>query len=264
MRILPKTFAQFGLSINWAPNKTEAVLLLRGKGASNVRESYCHSDGVLAIKVAGTTNVLRMYKDLGCITEVGGGNVMYATARASTALAACCPIAVRVFGAANISLWLKLLFVKSLVNSTLTFNAHVSVLEPEAFSCLNAVYMRVLRRILWEILSKRLPSTIEMNDAVFGWLTAEKETAIRATPCINHSTRHYLQSCLHGTNTGRCCLGFCNCQMTLTAYLGVCQRCGTFCRRPIQSRGRNTWVTCPKNGAHLRKSCCTRTLFATI
>merc|ERR1711974_376799 len=26
MRILPKTFAQFGLAMNWAPNKTEAFL----------------------------------------------------------------------------------------------------------------------------------------------------------------------------------------------------------------------------------------------
>jgi hypothetical protein len=150
MRILPVTFARFKLAINWAPNKTEAFFILRGKGATQVRESYRQPDGKLAIPIPNSSDMLRIvtqYKHLGSMTEACGQSVSYATARASTALCAYCPISSRVFGAAKIGYWLKLVFLRSLVMMTLTFNAHVRVLEPSALARLNAVYMRALRRI---------------------------------------------------------------------------------------------------------------------
>ena len=43
--VLPDTFRRFRLDINWAPGKTEGLLALRGKHASDVRESYRFNEG---------------------------------------------------------------------------------------------------------------------------------------------------------------------------------------------------------------------------
>ena len=62
-------------------------------------------------------------------------------------MAAYSPLSRRIFGALTIGIWPKLLFLESLVLSTLLFNAHVRVLDHRALAALNSVYMRSLRRI---------------------------------------------------------------------------------------------------------------------
>ena len=99
LAILLSTFSKFKLSINWGQNETEAFLMLRGKHASDVRESFRQPDGNFAIPVPGTDELLRIvpsYKHLGSVTLALRGNVAYAAARASTALSAYCPLATRI------------------------------------------------------------------------------------------------------------------------------------------------------------------------
>ena len=63
-------------------------------------------------------------------------------------MAAYSPLAVKLFGSPHLGHHLKLVFLQALIMSTLIFNAHVRVLDSRALSVLNAVYMRVVRRIV--------------------------------------------------------------------------------------------------------------------
>lgn len=56
------------------------------------------------------------------------------------------PISMKVFGSEALPVNYKLVFMRSLVLSTLTFNLHILVLKVADFKKASNVYMRVLRR----------------------------------------------------------------------------------------------------------------------
>ena len=91
------------------------------------------------------------YKHLGSIIAADGGLVPDANHRASLALNAFGPIAMKVFGSKSVCVSLKLNFFDSLVLSRLLYNTQLWVVtSPSSHSAvrrLNKVYMQVARRI---------------------------------------------------------------------------------------------------------------------
>ena len=109
-----------------------------------------NSSGGLEIAVPETNCVLHIvtqYKHLGSITAIDGSNMPYVKARAASATSSYVPLAARLFGSSLLYLSLKLNYMGSLILSKLLFNSHVQVLSAREVAVLNAVYMRVLRRI---------------------------------------------------------------------------------------------------------------------
>ena len=92
-------------------------------------------------------SIVNDYKHLGGYQTISGDLRKDARHKADVAMAAYAPIAVKVFGSSAIGLWLKLIFLHSLVSSKLLFNAHVVVPDVRYLKVLNRVYMRALRRI---------------------------------------------------------------------------------------------------------------------
>ena len=115
------TTNKFRLGINWSKGKTEGILVLRGSKAVEVRESFRHN-GKLCVWVSGANQWLHIvdsYKHLGCVVSARRTNIPYAQLRASTAMSAYSPSSRRIFAAAGIGLWLKMIFLHSLVLSSL-------------------------------------------------------------------------------------------------------------------------------------------------
>ena len=90
---------------------------------------------------------MERYKHLGTFVTTTGGQVHDAQHRATSAVTAYCPLASKVFGSKYVGEWLKIHFMTSLVMSRLLRNTHLWIPEPKSMRKLNAVYMRVLRRI---------------------------------------------------------------------------------------------------------------------
>ena len=65
-------------------------------------------------------------------------------------MSAYCPLASKIFGSCRINVWLKLLFMHSLVLSRLLYLVCLWGNRPKPLSLLNGVYMRCLRRIAGE------------------------------------------------------------------------------------------------------------------
>ena len=62
-------------------------------------------------------------------------------------MCAYCPLAMKAFGAEQITVYLKLQLLRSLVLSRLLFNLHTVIPTKRFLSVLNDVYMRAIRRI---------------------------------------------------------------------------------------------------------------------
>ena len=150
-------FRMLHLNINFGSNKTEAILLYRGKLATQCREKWRQADGTLAIPLdkyghgGEVLRIVRAYKHLGTYIDALGvthGNVIE---RSKLALSAYAPIALKVFGSPHIATSYKLCFLHSLVMSRQVFNAHVSLPKVKDLKKMNNVYMRALRRIAGEM-----------------------------------------------------------------------------------------------------------------
>ena len=155
--IVTTIFRMLHLNINFGPNKTEAILLYRGKFATQCREKLRRADGALAIPLdrfghAGAfLRIVRCYKHLGTYIDALGvthGNVIE---RAKLALGAYSPIAMKVFGSPLISTSYKMCFLKTLVMSKQNFNVHLMIPSAKDIKKLNSTYMRGLRRIAGEM-----------------------------------------------------------------------------------------------------------------
>jgi hypothetical protein len=147
--VLRRIFGPLGLIINWAPGKSELMVIYRGKGAS---EQYAamQTPGGYGVSLPGLDHVLTAvssYKHLGSSTQSNGSNMQFVMKRSSLALSAYVPIASKVFGARNIDRHLKLSLYNSLVESRLLFNCHVRIFKSRELLKLSAVYMRVVRRM---------------------------------------------------------------------------------------------------------------------
>ena len=150
--VLISTFCRYGLKINFAKGKSEAILKYVGKASSAALERRRVNDKVL-IKLPATATeeylqVVNSYKHLGSIVTVDRKFVPDSDHRVQLALNAFSPLVGRVFGASMLSQELQLGFAWSLVFSRLFYNIHLwSAMQIVAVKRLNAMYMRVLRRV---------------------------------------------------------------------------------------------------------------------
>eukprot|EP00972_Heterocapsa_arctica_P107430 15824670-Heterocapsa_arctica.AAC.1 len=69
-------------------------------------------------------HIVKKYKHLGSMTCADNSSMAYARARAQSALTAYAPLAFRLFGCERLSISFRMSFVRSLILSRLTFNAH--------------------------------------------------------------------------------------------------------------------------------------------
>ena len=116
LEVLVPTFSNMHLAINWAPGKTEALLMYRGKHAVRCREQWRQPNGKLAIPVPGhpceAISIVGAYKYLGSYLAATGEtfrNTQHCVQKASMAYA---PLAVKVFGSSLISITHKPAFLR--------------------------------------------------------------------------------------------------------------------------------------------------------
>ena len=188
VEILPDTFRKFRLQINWSPGKTEAMMVWRGKHATEVRESF-RSGGKLCVQIPGSAESLHIVdycKHLGSVTSANRSNVPYDKDRASTAMGAYSPLAVKVFGSPNLGRWLKNVFLQSLVVSTLLFNAHIRVLDGRSLDISNGVYMRAVRRIAGHV---------RFEAGGLSDLEVRRIACFSSVDCLIQRARNYPLSC---------------------------------------------------------------------
>ena len=107
-------------------------------------------------------HVIDHYKHLGGQVAINASLFHDAKHKASAAMSAYCPLAIRIFGSRILSVWCKLHYLSSLILSRLLQNVHTWVVSPQSLQILNAVYMRVLRRIADKL---RYDSSCECSDA---------------------------------------------------------------------------------------------------
>ena len=152
---LVNIFNASGFKINWAKGKTEALLKYRGKNAAAHMTARCSSGEAFISLPANATAphvaVVSEYKHLGSYVAVSGAFMPDAEHRCSLAMNAFAPLAVRIFGAYDICIHIRIRFLESLVCSRLFYNTELWVIASTqsyaALRQLNKVYMHAARRV---------------------------------------------------------------------------------------------------------------------
>ena len=125
---LEKCFRLFSLRVNWSPNKTEALLVLRGTGSSTARNKLHDQGSVIKFALPegeGSLRIVHEYRHLGSILTDDGSSNQEAVGRASSGMAAYAPISGSVFGRQAFSRRLRWKLAMSLTFSRLLYNVHV-------------------------------------------------------------------------------------------------------------------------------------------
>jgi hypothetical protein len=167
--IVTSTFRKYGLTINWKPGKTEAMLRYRHKNSSKALDNRRVPSGKISIKLPPSCgdnqlNVVDKYKHLGGMITVTGNMTPEMEHRASSALQAFTPLATRIFGSVHVPTHLKMSFVQSLIYCRLFFNAHVWETTPKMIAKLGTVQSRVLRRVCGEMRYSATSSSLSDRD----------------------------------------------------------------------------------------------------
>ena len=126
------------------------MLKFRGSGSMDKYEKLRSENG-FGVPIQGTdlrVNVVHSYKHLGGVLQSNFSNMMFVDKRASCAMASFVPLAGRVFSSPFIDVMCKRAFARALIESSLLHLAHVRCLKVRELKKLNAVYMRVHRRIV--------------------------------------------------------------------------------------------------------------------
>ena len=145
-------FDKMGLTINFAPGKTECMVKFRGRDAQKILNQRVTS-GKLVYNVNGVdgelvaVNIVQSYKHLGLVTSFSAADTADARRKARSAMSAYTPLAVRIFGSPSIYLSTKLSLFESLIQSRLLFNVQLMYPRRANIKQLNGPYMRVVRRI---------------------------------------------------------------------------------------------------------------------
>ena len=155
-----RTFNKYAFQVNFSKGKTEAIVALRGKGAKAARTALATSVGNDGAKILSISScppsppwtialrIVDQYRHLGSIVTPDGNLTPEALARASSAMAAYGPLAVKVFGSLSIAKHRKIALAWSLCMSRLFLNVHCWQKfcdRPRAI--VNKVYNRVWRCI---------------------------------------------------------------------------------------------------------------------
>ena len=135
--------------------KTECLLKCRGKDATRLWKEKCHGQDVLiplpACASSPSLHVVSEYKHLGSFVSIDGSLMPDANHRASLALNAFSPLAMKVFGSNQISVYIRMKFFETLVSSRLFYGTELWIIcsssSHAAVKRLNKVYMQVARRI---------------------------------------------------------------------------------------------------------------------
>ena len=101
------------MTINWKPGKTEGMIMLRGKKSSMLREQLRGVSGKIEVPIPGTSTPLvisSVYKYLGSMVSMSGDIVADARYKASQAMSAYAPLAIKVFASKSIWVTLKIAF----------------------------------------------------------------------------------------------------------------------------------------------------------
>ena len=154
VELLIEVFEYYGMSINWKPGKTEAILVLRGKNAKaeksriQTSENQCYFDVSPNSEENVRIHIVPQYKHLGSIITASGSLVPEARQRVKSAMHAFAPLVKHIFNSTRIGTQRRARIGWSLVASRLFFNVHVwSKFEGKARSIINVMYMRLWRRI---------------------------------------------------------------------------------------------------------------------
>ena len=152
---LCEVFGANGFVIHWKPGKTDCLLKHRGTDATRLLKDKCCGEVVRfplpAIASSPFLHVTTAYKHLGSIISMDGSLVPDANHRASLALNAFAPLAMKLFGCSRISVAIRMEFFETLINSRLLYGTELwTVNGPSshvAVQRINKVYMQVARRI---------------------------------------------------------------------------------------------------------------------
>ena len=176
LSVVGKLFRFFKMSINWNKGKTEAFCKVRGKRAGEFKAKLIHECGYgIKMDDGAFLHIVENYRHLGCVTCADASSFMYAKHRASSALSAYTPLAVRMFGNPAISVPLRRLLCDCLILSRATFNAHIRALKPRDLAVLNGVYMRVVRRI---------GDNVRFDGTACNDLAARRAVAMQSIDCM--------------------------------------------------------------------------------
>ena len=166
VQILIETFEHYGMSINWKPGKTEAIIIYRGKDAKAEKSGLATSEttGHLSIFPGSDNdaqaNVVPQYKHLGSVITASGSLVPEARQRMQSAMNAFAPLAMEIFGSKAVGIQRRILLGWSLVVSRLFFNVHVwTQFAGKARRIIDGMYMRLWRRIRSDLRYCRTKST---------------------------------------------------------------------------------------------------------
>ena len=149
---LQEIFSAFGFHINWKPGKTEAFICFRGKASvEHKREMFSKGDPKIPLNLSANTEFLRVvheYKHLGSVLADDGNSAVDVTNRIRASISSYVPLATKVFGNTHICRHVRINLATSLVFSRLLYNMECWTKWTNLmYSRINAVYMRVLRRI---------------------------------------------------------------------------------------------------------------------
>ena len=100
--LCPQVLVSYGLLVNWKPGKTEAMLALRGKGASVAADHLKRVEGVTYLPLKGIQGhglrIVTHYKHLEVISAKSSSMHLEATRRANAGTAVYMPLARTVIG----------------------------------------------------------------------------------------------------------------------------------------------------------------------
>ena len=151
LSLLFRIYHLMNLEINLSPGKTEAILVYRGKGATEClrarRPTPSEPPRIIVPGSSSALHVVTAYKHLGGEITAAGSLVPLAHGRRKRALAAYSPIAMKVFGSRHLTLDLKQWMFTTVVMSRLVFNLQVVVPSRRFLIILNDVYIRGHRRM---------------------------------------------------------------------------------------------------------------------
>ena len=152
LELVDLNLRRYGFKVNWSKGKSELMLKLRGKGARHVYaemvSTFEGSQVIVLPSGGGILNVVPVYKHVGTTLRDDGSLAPEVNRRCSEALSIFLPLAKSLFGCAAIAPAIRIHLAESLVFSRLFFNSCVwPALPVVLLNRLNAVYLRVLRRI---------------------------------------------------------------------------------------------------------------------
>ena len=148
--ILVDEFHKIGLTINFGPGKSAAMVKLYGAGARTLRRSRLLHEGKEQFT---TTNghvlqVVHHFQHLGTVLQDTGGHQEDGRRKASKAQKAFAPLAVPIFGSSHIQTKTKLMLAQSLVLSRSLYAVAAWRGKPDkGWLPIEAQYHKVLRRI---------------------------------------------------------------------------------------------------------------------